>query len=302
MALENFEILSPFVVRKIWGGQRLAHFKSIDETGQVLPIGETWEVSRLAEGPSRLGKSDLHSKVSEEELPYLVKFIDTSDNLSVQVHPHDEYAKQVENSSGKTECWLILDAEAGAGIYLGFKTGVTKEKFESAVTKCEDVSSYLVFHQVQKGDFFFVPAGSIHAIGKGVTLIEVQQSSGITYRVWDWNRIDSEGKSRELHVDKAMDVSRFESDFNDTSTFNIQKGLLSSTGTRHVISHPDFNVWIVSGEWDPGKIQTTERLISIISLDGEVEVDGLKMQPYQAMLGKKLPDVLKSNKSLLIVT
>jgi mannose-6-phosphate isomerase len=302
VALENFEILSPFIVRKIWGGQRLAQLKSLNETGQDLPIGETWEVSRLAEGPSGLGNSDLHSEVSEEELPYLIKFIDTSDNLSVQVHPHDEYARQVENSVGKTECWLILDAEPGAGIYLGFKPGITKEEFETAVAKCEDVSRYLVFHQVQRGDFFFVPAGSIHAIGKGVTLIEVQQSSGITYRVWDWNRVDSEGKSRELHVDKAMDVSRFESDFNDASTFNIQKGLLSSTGTRHVISHPDFNVWIVSGEWDPGKIQTTERLISIISLDGEVEVDGIRMQPYQAMLGKKLPDVLKTNKSLLIVT
>ncbi len=276
--------------------------KSLNETGQELPVGETWEVSRLEEGSSSLGDTALSSLVSDSELPYLIKFIDTSDNLSVQVHPDDEYARDVENSVGKTECWLILDSEPGAGIYLGFKPGVTKEEFETAVRNSEDVSRYLIFHEVKKGDFFFVPAGSIHAIAKGVTLIEVQQSSGITYRVWDWNRVDANGKSRELHVDKAMDVSRFESEFNDSSNFQIQNNLLESKGVNHVISHPDFNVWIVNGGYQASKIQTADRLVSIITLESEAEVDGLKMKPYQATLGKSLPDVIKSNSSVLIVT
>jgi len=302
VTLENFEILSPYVVRKIWGGSRLPIMKSLDESGQSLPVGETWEVSRLEEGPSKIGSSNLHSEVSESELPYLIKFIDTSDNLSVQVHPHDEYARKIENSVGKTECWLILDAEPGAGIYLGFKEGVSKEDFAKAVKENKDVNESLVFHEVQRGDFFFVPAGSIHAIGKGVTLIEVQQSSGITYRVWDWNRVDDQGNSRELHIEKAMDVSRFDSTFNDPNTFQIQKGLFSKPGTHHVISHPDFNVWIVNGEWNPKAVKKTDRLVSIISLEAEAQIDETQIQGYQAVLGKKLPDVLKSDKSLLVVT
>lgn len=302
MSTENFEILSPYVVRKIWGGERLPAMKSLNESGQSLPVGETWEVSRLAEASSKVGDQELSSMVSEEELPYLVKFIDTSDNLSVQVHPHDEYAREVESSVGKTECWLILDAEPRAGIYLGFKEGVTKKEFQEAVLKSEDISRFLIFHEVKRGDFFFVPAGSIHAIGKGVTLIETQQSSGITYRVWDWNRVDSEGKSRELHIDKAMDVSRFDSDFNDSSTFQIQKDLFSKEGVSHIISHPDFNVWIVNGKWDSSKIKKADRHVSIISLGEKVEIDGVEMQAYQAALGKKLPDVLKSTGSLLVVT
>ena len=287
MNTENFEILSPYIVRKIWGGKRLPVMKSLDESGQALPVGETWEVSRHEDGSSKVGNRELSSTTSEEDLPYLVKFIDTSDNLSVQVHPHDEYAKRVENSMGKTECWLILDAEPGSGIYLGFKKGVTKEQFQEAVERSEDVSRFLVFHEVKRGDFFFVPAGSIHAIGKGVTLVETQQSSGITYRVWDWNRVDSEGQSRELHIEKAMDVSRFDSDFNDSSTFKIQKNLLSMRGVSQVISHSDFDVWIVNGEWDSSRIKKTSRHVSIISLGEKVEIDGVEILAYQAALGKK---------------
>lgn len=207
--MKELQKLTPIIFDKIWGGQKLKRFKETE----LSNIGETWEVSTHPNGVALVGDKKLNDFV---ELDYLVKFIDTDDNLSVQVHPDDEYARKNENDNGKPECWFILDAEEEAGIYLGFKEGVSAEQFELAIKNKDAVNELLNFVPVKKGMFINLPTGSVHAIGKGVTLCEVQRSSDVTYRVWDWNRLDSEGNSRELHIKKAMDVMNFDSEFNKT--------------------------------------------------------------------------------------
>lgn len=291
--LENFEVLQAHYVAKVWGGQRLASLKNcLDELKEkgLLPLGETWEVSRHNDGPSQVmghsGATLLNEKLSAEEMPYLVKFIDTTDNLSIQVHPGDDYAKRVENSSGKTECWLVLASESDGGIYLGFKEGVTKEQFKSLLDQKGNLSELMVFYPVKRGDFFFVPAGTIHAIGKGVTLAEIQQNSGITYRVWDWNRLGMDGQPRELHIDKALDVINFEASFNRAETFKIARDVLSKErGT--LIEHSDFKVDLVSlekGQSYELAATTSVRKRAILCLEGSLNCVGKKITAYQSGL------------------
>lgn len=138
-----------------------------------------------------------------EKFPILAKFIDANKNLSIQVHPNDEYARINENDSGKTEVWYIMDCKEDARIVYGFKDEVTAENLQNAVDNIEDNVKYVNVH---KGDFISIPSGTIHAIMDGIMLCEVQQSSDVTYRVYDWNRVDKDGKPRELHKQKALDV------------------------------------------------------------------------------------------------
>ena len=291
--LENLELLEAFNVAKVWGGTKLASLKNgledLKEKG-LLPLGETWEVSRHPDGPSKISSGEsLDNLLSNEEMPYLVKFIDTTDNLSIQVHPGDEYAKRVEQSSGKTECWLILDSEPEGGIYLGFKEGVTIEQFKKLLDDKGNLSELMVFYPVKRGDFFFVPAGTIHAIGKGVTLAEIQQNSGITYRVWDWNRVGMDGKPRELHIDKALDVINFEESFNSPETFRVKKDVLSQ-GNATLIEHEDFTVNLVTlGEGESFELpaSATNRKRSLLCLEGEVHCDSLSIRAYRAALFNK---------------
>ena len=175
----------PLHIEKIWGGSKLA-----PEHSGLEPIGESWQVACLPEGSSTISGEALWDKYgSAGGLNFLIKLIDTSDNLSVQVHPDDLLAEEFENSRGKTECWYILDSEKDAKIYLGLKPNVSMSDFQKAIENQENVQSLMNCIEALKGRFVYVPAGLVHAIGSGVTLIEVQQSSGITYRLWDWNRV-----------------------------------------------------------------------------------------------------------------
>jgi mannose-6-phosphate isomerase len=269
--------LTPHLTRKIWGGEKLASIKQITTSDEDLALGETWEVSTHKDGSSKIGDKLLCDLT---DLSYLVKFIDTSDNLSVQVHPTDEYAKANENSKGKTECWIILEAQPGCGIYLGFKKGITKKEFKTAIENNLDVEKYLNYFEVSPGDYFYVPSGSVHAIGLGVTLAEVQQSSGITYRVWDWNRVDNQGKSRELHIDKAMDVLNFNQEFN----LNLLKtnNLFQSLGTNQFVKHADFKSTLISLNSDKEiEINLTSKE-SLSILEGEVEIDSIKYSKFES--------------------
>ncbi len=199
----------------VWGGNKLK-----TEYGKITdksPCAESWELSFHKDGLTTLadGKT-LKESVTEKELgenlkdfpffPVLNKFIDAKENLSVQVHPSDEYALKNENSFGKTEMWYIVEADDGAGIYLGFNRDVTKEEFERAI-KENSLTELLNFYQVKKGDCYFIPSGTIHAIGKGCLIYEIQQNSNLTYRVYDYGRKDKNGNERELHVDKALKVT-----------------------------------------------------------------------------------------------
>lgn len=283
--MDKFYSLKPTFVTKVWGGEKLYKLKGLNIV-EGEPLGETWEVSRHKDGPSFDDQGRPLTEVySQEQLPYLVKFIDTTDYLSVQVHPDDEYASTFEKSVGKTECWLILATENDAGIFLGLKKGVSRDTLQKAIEKKEDLSKFLNFYPVEVGDFFFVPAGTIHAIGKGVTLVEIQQSSGITYRVWDWNRLGLDGKPRELHIDKALDVINFSLEKNDENFFKIKRGILSNRELVELIDHEDFNVQLVSlSESQKIKLKASKRVRSLITLDKALEINGKVLPAYSSMV------------------
>ena len=202
----------------LWGGTRLKdeYGKKIDMT----PLAESWECSVHPDGPCHVANGRYKGKTLKEvleehpeyigtkangEFPILAKFIDAKKDLSIQVHPDDEYAREKEKDNGKTEMWYIIDADEGASLIYGFKHKISKEILEGAIKKAE-LDKHLQKVEVHKGDLFFVPAGTVHGIGKGILLAEVQESSNVTYRVYDYDRVDKNGKKRELHFDKAVQV------------------------------------------------------------------------------------------------
>lgn len=199
----------------IWGGEKLK--TKYGKQTDITPCAESWELSFHKDGLTRIvnGKT-LVEMVTEKELgenvkgfpffPVLIKFIDAKENLSVQVHPSDEYALKYENSFGKTEMWYIVEAEEGAGIYLGFNRDVTQKEYETAI-KENRLTELLNFYEVKSGECYFIPSGTIHAIGKGCLICEIQQNSNLTYRVYDYGRKDKNGNERELHIDKALLVT-----------------------------------------------------------------------------------------------
>ncbi len=225
----------PIYKEKIWGGQNLKKYlnKDIEPDKQ---IGEAWEVSDHFEDNSIVingelkGKS-LHELLTEykrellgtkpdarflERFPLLIKFIDANDKLSVQVHPNDKYANENENGEfGKTEMWYIVYAEPGAKLIAGLKKGITKEKFIELLNN-NNLEEALNYVDIKTGDAIYIPAGRVHAIMPGIVINEIQQNSDVTYRVYDWGRVGMDGKPRELHVEKSLDVINF----ND---YNIEK-------------------------------------------------------------------------------
>ena len=211
--------LQPVGKDYLWGGTRLReeYGKRIDLT----PLAETWECSVHPDGPSVIANGEfkgmtltdvlknhpeyLGTKVSNGELPVLIKFIDAKKDLSVQVHPNDKYAGIYEHQNGKTEMWYVLDAEEDASLVYGFQHKVTADIIRKAVATAT-LDRHLQKVGVHKGDVFFVPSGTVHGIGAGVLIAEIQESSNVTYRVYDYDRIDKNGMKRELHFDKAIKV------------------------------------------------------------------------------------------------
>lgn len=298
-------LLRPNIQRKIWGGTKLSVLKGVLETkSEKENIGETWEISNHKDGPALLDGVALSPSL---DLSYLVKLIDTSDELSVQVHPGDEYAKTHENSLGKSECWLILAAEKKAGIYLGLKKGVTKESFLKGLEEKRQMNEYLNFYEVSPGDFFYVPAGSIHAIGRGITLAEVQQNSGITYRVWDWNRVDSNGNPRELHVQKSLDVINFAEDANSKEHFKVKHNLFEKKGVHSIIKHEAFHFQLINvanNEALKVKLDNNKRVKSILNLGGPIVINQLKINAYEAALIEdelELEIIATNNANLVLI-
>ncbi len=280
-------VLRPHLVAKVWGGLKLGQYKKFDGKSSKDPLGETWEVSCHPSGTSLLYSEPLTDLVLPKQLPYLVKFIDTNQHLSIQVHPDNEYAKKHEKQAGKNECWLILDAEKGAGVYLGLKKKMNKKKLQESIEANQDISKLMNFYPVHKGDFYYVPAGSIHAIGEGVTLLEVQQSSGVTYRVWDWNRLDSLGQKRELHIKKALDVINFEEEFNEKKFFKFKKGLLKKLNDSDIIEHDDFCVKIMVCRGNKIELENnSKRHWSVINLGQTLKLKGggqeYQLLPYES--------------------
>ncbi len=210
----------------IWGGDLISQFKQLPE--EHPGVGESWEISQVGDAISIVsegeyaGKSltDLIKSHGEElmgkhvvarygeQFPLLIKFIDARDSLSIQVHPNDELAMARHNSFGKTEMWYVIDAQPGAGLYSGFSQQITPEEYVERI-KNNTITDVLQFHQVKSGDVFFLPAGRVHAICKGILIAEIQQSSNITYRIYDYDRRDAQGNARELHVEESKDAVDF---------------------------------------------------------------------------------------------
>lgn len=207
----------------IWGGQKISTYKG--KSLDYASIGESWEISAVEDNVSVVANgqdagmklTDLIARegarlVGEHVLrkfgttfPLLIKFIDACDNLSIQVHPNDELAHKRHNSFGKTELWYVIDAESQAGLYSGFAQAITPDEYVKRVAD-STIMDVVQFHQAHPGDVFFLPSGRIHAIGKGILLAEIQQTSNITYRIFDYNRIDKDGNPRELHTELAQEA------------------------------------------------------------------------------------------------
>lgn len=218
----------------IWGGCRLAQEYGKDKTGDVL--AETWELSCHPDGPSTIVNGEYAGKTLEEyireqgktvlgthcerfdDFPILIKFIDAQDNLSIQVHPDNTYALENEGQYGKTEMWYIMDAGEGAFLYYGFKEEISREEFAKRIQE-DTLLEVLNQVPVHKGDVFFIEAGTIHAIGKNIVIAEIQQNSNVTYRVYDYGRTDKDGCRRELHIEKALDVTKREAPKKDGSQY-----------------------------------------------------------------------------------
>ncbi len=218
---------APICKDKIWGGNKLNELLN-KQYPQLPNCGESWELSGIQGDISVVSNGFLEGNDLEElievymgdlvgekvyekfgtEFPLLIKFIDANDYLSIQVHPNDELALERHDAFGKTEMWVVIQADPGSKLITGFNRKITKEQYLDHLNKgtVEDVLNYEV---VKAGDVFFMPAGRIHAIGKGIVVAEIQQTSDVTYRIFDFNRVDADGNLRELHNDLALDAIDF---------------------------------------------------------------------------------------------
>ena len=213
----------PILKTIIWGGDEISKFKNLDK--ETAGLGESWEISAVEDNVSVVENGDLSGtsldvlinkaknklvgkKVFEkfgDKFPLLIKFIDAHDDLSIQVHPNDILAKRRHNSFGKTEMWYVVKASPGAFVYSGFKEKITPKQYAEKVANNTFTDS-LAKQFVEEGDVYFIPAGRVHAIGSGCFVAEIQQTSNITYRIYDYNRKDVNGNTRELHTELAKDA------------------------------------------------------------------------------------------------
>ena len=227
---------TPRLKERLWGGKEFlakvkAHTKGVKINPEMV-YGESWELSGVEGDESVVANGYLKSNNIEEIIevymgnligeknydkygltfPLLIKSLDCNDVLSVQVHPDDELAMERHNSYGKTEMWYVSDCDEGAALYVGFKdTSITREEYIKALNE-DRLPEILNRVEVKKGDTFFIPAGTVHALGKGIKVVEIQQTSDVTYRLYDWNRVDENGNSRELHTALAVDAIDFSRD------------------------------------------------------------------------------------------
>ena len=227
-------VFNPIFKERIWGGSKLRTQLKKEVNGDN--IGESWEISGVPESESVVSQGVYAGKTITElcnlypddflgfnvvsrfgtEFPLLIKFIDAKLDLSIQLHPNDDLARQRHGSFGKTEMWYVMDADPGAQLIIGFKKAVGREEYQNALAS-GTLTDLLYYQDVKAGDTVFIPAGKIHAIGAGILLAEIQQSSDVTYRVYDFDRKDTDGNLRELHTDLALDAM----DFNSLDDFTV---------------------------------------------------------------------------------
>ena len=281
----------PISKERLWGGRKLMDFLNKPFHGNQ--IGESWELSAVSgdesvvsDGPLQgkplnelieIYKADLVGKSVYEsfgnDFPVLIKYIDAQKNLSVQLHPHDYLAKERHNSFGKNEMWYIMDADPKAQLIMGFSKDTDKKEYQSYL-KNGDIEDLLHYDGVKRGDTFFIRTGTVHSIGAGILLAEIQQTSDITYRIFDWNRKDKGGNARELHTELALGAIDFVKRNDHKVTYTVESNQRSL-----LVDSPYFKTEIIKVEREI-RIQTAQLdafvVLMAVEGDNQISVNGTK--------------------------
>ena len=297
---------APYLKTTIWGGYQIAPFKGI-YTAQPN-IGESWEISGVPGHESVaiergiINDVDLGLNLTElidkykglligervykkfgNKFPLLVKFIDSRQDLSIQVHPNDELAMKRHGCNGKTEMWYVIKSDVGSKIYSGLKESITPEQYEKMATAepingRSQMMDVIACHEAHQGDLFFLPAGRLHAIGAGTFLAEIQQTSDITYRVYDYGRKDAQGHPRELHIEEAKEAIDYQVWPEYRTSYD------STRPISQLINCPYFNVNRVVVQVAQQVDLHTDSFVVVVCLWGEANINGIKVRQGETLL------------------
>lgn len=275
---------TPILKDKIWGGQKL---KTILNKNSDLPnVGESWELSDVEGDTSIVSNGSLKGqslkqlldtykedlvglqnyRIFKNKFPLLIKFIDAKEDLSIQLHPNDELAAKRHNSFGKTEMWYVFQADKDSNLIVGFNQEMTPEKYLKHLND-KTLTKILNFDKVKEGDTYFVEVGRVHAIGAGVMVAEIQQTSDITYRVYDWDRVDANGNERELHNDLAIEA--FDFDMPDNFRVTYDK---TPNQSNEMVSCPYFTTNYLKINQTVKKVNKHDSFIIYMCVDGEAKI------------------------------
>ncbi len=287
--IEKMVKLEPCFKDYLWGGTKIKEI--YNKKSEFDKIAESWELSAHSAGQSRISSGafaglffgEYINKYSREllgwkckyidDFPLLIKYIDAQDNLSIQVHPNDEFALKYEDECGKNEMWFVVEAKQGAGLYIGFNKDVSEEEVKKRIDD-NTITEVLNFFPTKKGDVFFIPTGTVHAIGEGNLILEVQQSSNSTYRLYDFDRRDSFGNARELHIEKALQVIDYKKYEKEVSHDDIE-------GCSRLLSQCKYFKVIYYNIVEAEKIQlnkSTFYSLVCISGQGKIQIENQEMQ------------------------
>lgn len=304
----------PYLKSTIWGGERIAAFKGVST--DLTTIGESWEISGVPGHESVCVERGLvddvdtglnlvqlidkykgklvGEKVYEKfgtEFPLLIKFIDSRQDLSVQVHPNDELARKRHNCAGKTEMWYIIKSDPGAKIYSGLSRSITPDEYEQLATAKSTnghspMQDVIATHEAHEGDLYFLPAGRLHAIGAGNFLAEIQQTSDITYRVYDFDRKDANGNMRELHIAQAKEAIDYKIYPEYRSSYDGTKP------TSQLINCSYFNVHRVVVQVAAQIDYKVDSFVVVVCLWGEANINGISVHQGETLLVPACENVL----------
>lgn len=291
----------PILKSMIWGGSDICKFKNIQSDQDT--IGESWEISGVEGNISVVSNGSLSGKSLDELIsefkgdlvgnsvyerfgntfPLLIKFIDARNDLSIQVHPDDKLAKERHNSFGKTEMWYVVKAAPGAYLYTGFKQQITPEEYVEKV-KNNTFTDTLMRYDVKEGDVFFLPAGRVHAIGAGCFVAEIQQTSNITYRIYDYNRTDAEGNTRELHTELAKDAIDYSIKDSYKTTYESNKNQ-----PVKLVTSPYFETHLLEIDNEVSRnYSNTDSFIIYICMEGKCTIKDDKNQSVEVARGESI--------------
>lgn len=276
---------TPILKDKIWGGHKL---KSLLKKNSITnTAGESWEISDIDGSVSVVSngklkgtslkkllktyKSELlgqkNYEVFRDKFPLLIKFIDAKEDLSIQLHPNDKLAKARHNSFGKSEMWYVMQADENSNLIVGFNQEMNAQKFKQHLEN-KTLKEILNYDEVKEGDAYYIEVGRVHAIGAGVMLAEIQQTSDVTYRVYDWDRLDDNGNERELHIDLAKDALDYNMDNNFRIKYSNQKNV-----SNKMLTCPYFQTNFLSLDSNIKKIISEDSFIIYLCVDGDVIIN-----------------------------